>query len=312
MLVIAADVPDIEYDGKFVKCSPKDVQKHLKDAEYILCTINANLQNLKEAKKLKMISTISVGVDHINVPYCQENNIKIGYTPDILSDAVADICIGLVLMVMRKMVIGINAAKQGNLVHDFSLFNGIVGTDIKNKTVGIIGMGRIGFEIAKRIAAFDVDKILYTGTSGPKPIQDYNVNHKVVSFIYVPLEELLKSSDVVILSSALNKQTEKMVNLKFFKSMKPNSFFFNISRGKLVDTDALVEALEKKIIAGAGLDVVDPEPLPTNHKLFKLENCVLLPHIGSAGIETRENMFKLAVENLRQFKSNGTLLCEYK
>ena len=312
MLVITADIPDMKFDGDVIKCKPKELSKHIGDATYILCTVTTNLQDLTAAKNLKLISTISAGVDHINTKYCKAKNIKIGHTPNILSDAVADVCIGLILMTMRKLAFAAEqVTKQDKNLKEFSLINDLVGTDIKNKVIGIVGLGGIGFEIAKRLSAFGVNKILYYGPHGPKPVHDFVINNHIVSLVYVPLEELLKQSDLVILSCALNSATTNMANEAFFKKMKNTAFFYNIARGKLVDTDALVKALENKEIAGAGLDVVEPEPIAHNHKLLKMKNVVVLPHIGSAAAETRGKMMQLALENLRNFKEDGTLICEY-
>ena len=312
MLLVTADVPDFKFDGKMVKCAPKDVDKYLSEAEYILCTVTTNLKDLRKAKHLKLISTISVGVDHIDVEYCKQNNIKIGYTPDVLTDAVADVTIGLILMTMRKLLYASRLVMKDKPFHDFSLFNEVVGVDIKHKTIGIIGLGRIGYNIAKRLSAFNVNKILYHGLSGPKPYDDFQFGEKTISLIYISeLTDLVQKSDVVIMSCALNESTRKMADSDFFSQMKSTAFFFNIARGQLVDTNALVDALRSNKIAGAGLDVVDPEPIPVDHPLLKMDNVVVLPHIASAGKETRMGMFNLALKNMNQFKLNNTLCTEY-
>eukprot|EP00835_Amoeboradix_gromovi_P004841 NODE_407_length_9242_cov_0.441868.p2 type:complete len:314 gc:universal NODE_407_length_9242_cov_0.441868:3328-4269(+) len=313
MLVISVAIPDVDikYSGKVVKCNPDEIYKYIEDAEYILCTVTSNLLDLKKAKKLKMISTISVGVDHINIKHCNEQKIKVGYTPDVLSDAVADTAMGLVLVTTRKLLDAAAACKDQS-VKDFTILNELVGTSIKNKVVGIVGLGRIGYQIAKRFSAFGVDKILYYGVNGPKPVADFNINQVVISVIYVPLNELLKNSDFVIISCALDESTTNLCNESFFKKMKNSAYFYNIARGKIVDTNALVQALESKEIAGCGLDVVDPEPLPSDHTLLKMKNVCIFPHIASANKETRLDMFNLAVENLQQFWKNGTITCQYK
>ncbi|KAF8793837.1 Glyoxylate reductase/hydroxypyruvate like protein [Argiope bruennichi] len=166
------------------------------------------------------------------------------------------------------------------------------GTNLVNSTVGIMGLGRIGFGVAKRLKCFELKNILYSGNQ-PKPEATENLNAKFVSF-----DELLKQSDFVIVCASLNSNTRGIFNLESFKKMKRNAIFINVSRGGLVNHEDLYIALTTGLIKAAGLDVMDPEPLPDDHKLTKLSNCVLLPHIGSATVETRNTMARLTAENI--------------
>eukprot|EP00835_Amoeboradix_gromovi_P006146 NODE_671_length_5354_cov_0.091722.p4 type:complete len:236 gc:universal NODE_671_length_5354_cov_0.091722:1337-2044(+) len=235
-----------------------------------------------------MISTISVGVDHINIQYCRDNNIKVGHIPDILSDS--DVAIALILMTTRKLLSSVQhvTCKERNF-NMFSLFNELVGTGLKNKVIGIIGLARIGYEIAKRLSAFGVNKVLYFDHSGPKPIADFNINNSIISVIYVPMEELLKQSDFVIVACALNDKNTHIANKSFFNQMKKTAFFYNVASGKLVDTTAHVEALEHGEIAGCGLDVTEPEPIPFDHKLLTFK-MLLFCHILELQIQKLERI----------------------
>lgn len=159
-------------------------------------------------------------------------------------------------------------------------------------TVGIVGFGRIGQSIAKKLKAFETSRILYYNRS------DRSNAALPLGAERVDLDKLLKDSDFVICSCALTKDTEKMFNADTFGKMKKTALFINTSRGGLVDQAALIEALRDNVIRGAGLDVTSPEPLPLDSPLFKLSNCVILPHIGSASIEARTAMSQLAVENI--------------
>lgn len=190
----------------------------------------------------------------------------------------------------RRLIEAHNEAKSGGW-KTWSPF-WMTGPGLMGSTVGIVGFGRIGQSIAKKLKAFDTSRILYYNRS------DRSNEALPIGAERADLDELLKESDFVICSCALSKDTEKMFNAETFGKMKKTALFINTSRGGLVDQAALVEALRDNVIRGAGLDVTIPEPLPLDSPLFKLNNCVILPHIGSASIEARTAMSQLAVDNI--------------
>lgn len=165
----------------------------------------------------------------------------------------------------------------------------LVGTSLTGKTVGILGMGRIGLATAKRLSGFEVGKIIYNGKHEKPEAEAYE---------FVSFDQLLAESDVLIVTSALNEETREIINWEAFKKMKKSAFLINTSRGGLVQQDDLVKALKEGEIAGAGLDVMTPEPLPPSHDLVKLPNACLTPHIGTSTRETRVTMINLVVDNL--------------
>ncbi|KAJ9581768.1 hypothetical protein L9F63_003837, partial [Diploptera punctata] len=178
--------------------------------------------------------------------------------------------------------------KQGNwdpLQQDF------LGYQISESTVGIVGLGGIGLAIAKRIKAFDITRLLYCGPSEKPQAEEVGAE-------YVTFDKLLRESDYILICCRLNDNTKEMFNDSAFNKMKPNSVLINTARGGIVDHEALLRALEEGKIWGAGLDVMTPEPLPSDSPLLKFYNCVLMPHIGSSTIKTRERMAELAVENV--------------
>ncbi len=238
---------------------------------------------------LRTISTMSVGYDHINIEECIERGISVGYTPNVLTDSVADLAIGLMINGGRRIAEATEAAKKGEW--DFWRPYWMTGYDLSHATVGVIGMGRIGATVAKRLRGFDCN-VLYTARSAKPEIDAQFGTH------YAELEEVLEYSDFVTVHAPLTPETKLMFNAERFGMMKPNSILVNTSRGGLVDQEALYTALSSHNIYGAALDVTTPEPLPIDSPLFALPNCIVLPHIGSSSVATRQKMGLLAAENL--------------
>lgn len=235
----------------------------------------------------KIISTMSVGYEHIDTKMCKSKGIRIGYTPEVLNDDTAELAVALLLATSRRLFDANNALKQGKCGH----WSPLCGQSLKDSTVGIVGLGRIGTEIVNKLKGFKIKEFLYT--SRQKKDNDFEIGAR-----FVNLNELLKISDFVIVSCSLNNQSKNLFTLDKFKTMKPTSIFVNISRGAVVDQDDLYTALTEGFISSAGLDVTIPEPLPVHHPLLGLSNCVVLPHIGSATISTVSDMARLAAENL--------------
>lgn len=238
---------------------------------------------------LKVVATISVGYDHIDVAECKKRGIKIGYTPDVLTDATAELTLALLLATSRRLPEAIHEARTGGWVSWAPTW--MTGPGLAGATVGIVGFGRIGIAVAQRIKAFNTSRILYFNRS-EKP------EAKALGAVKVTFDELLEQSDFVICCSALVPETKEIFNKSAFEKMKKSAIFVNTSRGGTVDQDALIEALENNTIRAAGLDVTTPEPLPLDSPLFKLKNCIVLPHIGSASIEARNIMSELTAKNI--------------
>ena len=261
-----------------------------KDGILCLLTDKIDREVLEAAgPNLKTISTMSVGHDHIDVDECAKRGITVGYTPDVLNDSVADLTIALMLNAGRRIDEAVNVAKDGR----WGVWKpyGLTGIDLHHATVGIVGMGRIGIAVAKRLKGFDC-KILYTSRTKKQELEtEHNIEH-------VEFNELLERCDFVTVHAPLMPETKEMFNAEAFSKMKPSAVFINTSRGGLVDQDALYNALVSKQIYAAGLDVTSPEPLPIDNPLFALPNCTILPHIGSASISTRSKMGELAADNL--------------
>ena len=250
-----------------------------------------NKEILQYAEKLKVISTFSVGYDHIDLDFAKENKIRVGYTPEVLTDATADMAFGLLLDSLRRISEGDRIIRKGKWkqiygAHDY------VGFDLQGKTLGIMGLGRIGKTLAKRAKAFDM-KIIYHNRNRISRNEERKLGVK-----YVVFDKLITQSDIISIHVPHTKETNQIFNMKILKKMKKTAFLINTSRGKVVNEKDLVTALKQKIIAGAGIDVFETEPVKKNHPFMKLENLVMSPHVGSSTKETRIQMAELTVKNL--------------
>jgi glyoxylate reductase len=243
------------------------------------------------AKNLKVISTYSVGFDHIDTQYAKKKKIRVGYTPEVLTDATADLTFSLMLDVVRRVSEGDRIIRNGKWRQIYGAFD-YVGMDLRGKTLGIFGLGRIGSAFAKRAKSFDM-KIIYHNR---KPISKNKENR--LGLKYVTLNKLITQSDIISIHAPHTKETDQLFDMKIFKKMKKSAFLINTSRGKIINEIDLVIALNKKIIAGAALDVYGSEPINENHPLTKIQNVVLTPHIGSSTKETRVKMAEITVKNL--------------
>jgi glyoxylate reductase len=243
------------------------------------------------AKNLKVISTYSVGFDHIDTEYAKEKKIRVGYTPEVLTDATADLAFSLLLDISRRVSEGDRIIRDGKWKQIYGAFD-YVGVDLQNKTIGILGLGRIGSTLAKRAKAFDM-KIIYHNRKRISKTREKALNVKYVSF-----EKLISQSDFISIHVPHTKETDQLFDMKIFKKMKKTAFLINTSRGKVINEKDLVVALKKKMISGAGLDVFETEPINDKHPFVKLPNITLAPHIGSSTKETRSKMAEITVKNL--------------
>lgn len=255
-----------------------------------LLTDRVDAALLAAAPKLKVVSNFAVGVNNIDLPACTARGVKVGNTPGVLTDATADIAVTLLLAAARRLGESATDAKEGRWLTWEPM--GWLGQDLAGQTLGVVGMGRIGFATAKRLHHGWGMRVLYTARS-PKPDADKELGAKRVE-----QDELLRESDFVSVHADLNDSTRGLFGAAAFKQMKPTAVFVNTSRGPLVDQGALAEALRAGTIFAAGLDVTDPEPLPPAHELYGLANCVIAPHIASATVGTRDAMAARCADNL--------------
>jgi glyoxylate reductase len=255
-----------------------------------LLTDRVDAALMDAAPGLKVISNFAVGVNNVDLPAATQRGIKVGNTPGVLTEATADIAVTLLTAAARRLGESSADAKAGRWKTWDPL--GWLGQDLIGRTLGIVGMGRIGFATAKRLHHGWGMRVLYTARS-PKPDAERELKANRVE-----LDELLKESDFVSVHTDLNAETKGLFGKDAFRRMKPTAVFVNTSRGPVVDQGALAEALRSGTIFAAGLDVTDPEPLPPDHELFSLPNCVIAPHIASATVHTRNEMARICAENL--------------
>ena len=263
----------------------------LPQAQGILgASLKLDAQLLDLAPGLEVVSSVSVGVDNYDIDYLTERKVLLTNTPDVLTETTADTGFALVLASARRVVELANLVRNGQWQKNVGPEH--FGTDVHGKTLGIIGMGRIGEALAQR-GHFGFGMPVIYHSNSPKPAVEARFNAQ-----YRSLDELLQQADFICLTLPLTAQTEGLIGAEQFALMRPESIFINISRGKVVDEKALINALQQGQIRGAGLDVFKREPLELTSPLLQLDNVVATPHIGSATHETREAMARCAVENL--------------
>ena len=259
----------------------------LSDADGVLTTLTCPLgpDVLANAAQLKVISTVSVGVDHIDLNAAKKHGILVGHTPNVLTDSTADLALGLMLAVGRRIAEGDALIRAGAWSEGWKP-NFLLGTDLSGATVGLVGLGPIGQAVAKRLRGFGCRVLAW------------NRSQRTVEGVeFVDLGTLFSASDIVSLHTALTAETQGMVGRSQLSQMKDGAILINTARGALVDETALSDELRTGRLR-AGLDVYTEEPLPNTSPLRGLPGCVVLPHVGSATQRTREAMFQLALANL--------------
>ena len=273
---------------------PKNILKNkIKTIDGLICFPYDKIDKkmIDSATNLKVISTYSVGFDHIDINHAIKKKIHVGYTPEVLTDATADLAFTLILDVMRRVSEGDKIIRSGKWRQIYGAYD-YVGIDLQGKTLGILGLGRIGSTLAKRVKAFDM-KIIYHNRKRVSKSRE-----KTLGIKYVSQDKLITQSDVISIHVPHTEQTNELFDAKVFKKMKNTAFLINTARGKIIKEKDLVSALKRKTIAGAGLDVFESEPIGKNHPLTKIPNVVLAPHIGSSTKKTREQMARITVKNL--------------
>jgi glyoxylate reductase len=243
-----------------------------------LLTDRVDAELIEAAPELRAISNYAVGVDNVDVEAASARGIPVGNTPDVLTDSTADLALALMLGIARRLAEGETYVRAG----DWATWEPglMLGRDLHGATVGIVGHGRIGQAVGRRLEGFGCD-LVTTGRSGG-----------------VPLAELLERSDFVTLHCPLTPETRGLIGADALRRMKPTAYLVNTARGPVVDTDALARGLHAGELAGAALDVTDPEPLPGDHPLLGAPNLLVVPHIASATHATRGRMADIAVDNL--------------
>ena len=283
----------IEIHSGKIPISKTKLRSKIENIEGLICfpydKIDSDLIDI--AKNLKVISTYSVGFDHIDTQYAKKKKIRVGYTPEVLTDATADLAFSLILDVLRRVSEGDRIIRNGKWRQIYGAYD-YVGIDLQGKTLGIFGLGRIGSTLARRAKSFDM-KIIYHNR---KPVSKNK--EKLLGAKYVTLDKLITQSDVISIHVPHTKETNQLFDMKIFKKMKKSAFLINTARGKIVNEKDLITALNKKIIAGAALDVYELEPISKKHPFTKIQNIVLAPHIGSSTKETRVKMAEITIKNL--------------
>ena len=259
---------------------PEAMREHAAAAEAILSLVTdpIDAELIAACPDLKAIANMAVGTDNIDLEAAAERGIPVGNTPDVLTDATADLAFALLLALARRIPEG--AAKVRDGAWRTWEPAAELGADLAGATLGIVGRGRIGDAVARRAEGFGMEVVHSSRSSG------------------VPLEELLERADFVSLHTPLTPQTRHLIGEPELRCMKDTAILVNTARGGVVDQDALRRALIAGEIAGAALDVTDPEPLPADHPLLDAPNLLVVPHVGSATVRTRARMAEMAVENL--------------
>jgi glyoxylate reductase len=238
---------------------------------------------------VRVISNFGVGVDHIDLAAAAARGIPVGNTPGILDGATADMAFALLLAAGRRLVEGDRYARGPRFLHYDPSY--MLGREVHGSTLGIIGLGRIGEQVARRARAFAMTVLYHNRRRRPAAEEALGVR-------YVSRDELLAASDYVVLTVPLTAQTHGLIGRAELARMKPTAVLVNIARGPVVDTGALTEALAARRMYAAALDVTDPEPLPRDHPLLRLDNVIITPHLGSATEQTRRRMAEVSVDNL--------------
>ena len=284
---------DITVNKKPNPPTKKEILSNIRGMDAILCMLSDTIdREIMDAAgpNLKVISSYSTGYDHIDIEEANRRGIYVTYTSDILTESTADLTFALILSLARRLVEADKFVRKKLWKYGWmpKLF---LGSDVNGMTLGIFGLGRIGSAVARRAKGFNM-KILYHN------------RHRIINQLddpianYVDINKLLKESDFLSIHANLNKHSFHFFNEAKFKKMKNTAFIINTSRGQIIDQRALIKALRNRWIAGAGLDVYEKEPICSSNALLRMNNVIILPHMGSATYQTRSKMARVAAENL--------------
>ena len=272
--------------------SPGQLKKALADVDGAIINVMDQIDGplLDMAPKLRVLSQVAVGLDNIDIPEATKRRVLVGYTPGVLAKSTADLAFALLLAVARRVVESDKWVREGNWkISHHPMF--WLGSEVNGSTLGILGLGGIGMETAKRALGFDMKVLYHSRTRKREMEKEYGLK-------YASFKRVLTEADFLSIHVPLTPETTRFIGEKQLKTMKKSAILVNLSRGAVVDTDAVYKALTEGWIAGAGLDVFDPEPVPPEHPILGLDNVVVLPHIGSASNRSRREMHLLAARNL--------------
>ena len=284
---------DIVVNKKPSPPTKKEIITNIRNMDAILCTLSDTIDGeIMDAagSNLKVISSYSTGYDHIDIEEANRRGIYVTFTSDILAEATADLTFALILSIARRVVEADKFVRKKQWKFGW-MPNLFLGSDINGMTLGIFGLGSIGAAVARRATGFNM-KILYYKRNRV----DHQLNHPIAN--YVDINRLLKESDFLSIHATLNKDSFHFFNEVNFRKMKKTAFLINTSRGQIIYERDLIKALKNKWISGAALDVYEKEPISFSNPLLRMQNVIILPHIGSATYQVRSKMARVAAENL--------------
>lgn len=274
------------------KMTSQELAKEIKDSEILIAgTEKITEEVFQNAPKLKLISRVGIGLDGIDFELCKKYGVRVAYTPDAPTMAVAELCVAMILDLARQITITDKNIRVG-------VWKRHMGTLLYGKTIGIFGMGRIGKSLVHLLSSFNVKFLVHDINPDIAFGRLYNIN-------FVSKEEVLKNSDVISVNIPLKKDTLDYITSKELSLMEPHTIVINTARGGIINENNLYDALKEKIIAGAAVDVFEEEPY--SGKLIELENCLLTCHMGASTIDSRTDMEVQAVQEAIRFKNNQTL-----
>ena len=285
-------IADVEIWQEAESPSYEILREKVQQVDGLICLLTDRIDQdlINQAPFLKVISQVAVGYDNIDLAAATTRHIPVGNTPGVLTEATADLTWALLLAAARRVVEGDRFSRSGQWKNwELDL---LLGPSVTGATLGIIGMGRIGKAVAQRGKGFDM-RILYTSRNPCSAEEERTLGATQVS-----LARLLQESDFISLHLPLSDKTYHFLGEQEFAKMKPSAMIINTARGGIIDPDALYQALKHRQIAGAAIDVTEPEPIPLNSPLLTLDNLIITPHIGSASRQTRQRMAEMAIANL--------------
>jgi glyoxylate reductase len=286
-------LPELEQYCRIIcwRADNDDWRKELEKVQgvYVYAHIRVDGPLMDTMPRLKVVSNFGVGVDHIDLKAASERKIVVGNTPGVLDGATADMTFALLLAGARNITQGDRYARSSDFTSYDPSF--MLGQEVHGSVLGIVGLGNIGYQVAKRAIAFDMKVVYHNRRKNDRAESELGVE-------YLSLDDLLKRADFVSLNMPLTKESTRLISSRELNLMKPSAVLVNAARGGVVDHEALLEHLISGKLHAAAIDVTEPEPLPRNHPLLKLDNLIIAPHLGSATRQTRVSMVKRSVKNL--------------
>ncbi|XP_071958111.1 glyoxylate/hydroxypyruvate reductase B-like isoform X2 [Antedon mediterranea] len=263
-----------------------------------------NCVDISSFSNLKAVSVCGAGINGLDVVELRKRKVRVSSIPQVTAEPTADLAFMMMLAAARNLTKALEISKKGSATRD-AAYSKLIGQNVTGATLGILGMGNIGYCIAKRAMGFRM-KVLYHNRTRRSQLDEECVNAKYCN----TLEELLKQADFLVIAVPLTVETRKLIRQPQLALMKPTSILINVGRGSVVDTDYLVEALQNGTISAAGLDVTEPEPLPQDHPLRHMQNVIITPHSATATVECINEMNQQAVQNLKAGLSGGVMNIE--